>query len=178
MESTDEELMKRFRDGEDAAFEALFGRHSGPVFGFLQRMVGERAAAEDLAQITFTSLIRSKDRFLDGMPFKPWLFTIAANAAREAHRSRQVRVRAREASLDVSETIAEPPSFDSGLQRQLTQALTQLPAAQREAVVLHKVQGLSFDEIADVLGVTASAARIKAHRGYARLRELLAHLKD
>ena len=178
MESSDEELMRAFRDGDDAAFDLLFERHSRPLHGFLLRMAGDRVAAEDLVQVTFTSLIRSKDRFLDRTPFKPWLFTIATNAAREAHRRRQVRVRAHEAQLDAPELSVDPPSFDSGLQRQLSDALTQLPAAQREAVVLHKVEGLTFEEVAEVLGVTASAARLKAHRGYARLRELLAHLKD
>jgi RNA polymerase sigma factor (sigma-70 family) len=179
MEASDEELMLRYRDGEDAAFELLFNRHSNTVFGFLLRMTSDRGTAEDLAQTTFTSLIRSKDRFVDGTKFKPWLFTIATNAARELHRNKQVRVRASDELQAAAEsTTSEQPNFDPGLQREVNVAMTQLPSAQREAVVMHKVQGMSFDEIGEVLGVTASAARIKAHRGYARLRELLAHLKD
>ena len=60
----------------------------------------------------------------------------------------------------------------------MSQAIAQLPPAQRDAVLMHKVQGLSFDEIAEAMGVSSTAARIKAHRGYAKLRELLAHLRD
>jgi RNA polymerase sigma factor (sigma-70 family) len=69
-------------------------------------------------------------------------------------------------------TVEQAPS-DPGLRRKLERALAALPAQQREAVVMHKVHGLSFDDIAESLGVTSTAARIRAHRGYERLRELL-----
>lgn len=178
MEPSDEELMRRFRDGEDAAFDALYARHSGAVFGFLQRLVRDEATAEDLVQVTFTSLVRSRDRFLDSMKLTPWLFTIAANAARGVHRQRAVRTRAHETQQLGAEVSVAPPEFDPGLRREVDAAMNKLPPAQREAVVLHKVQGLSFEEVAQVLGVSPTAARIKAHRGYEKLRELLANLKD
>jgi RNA polymerase sigma-70 factor (ECF subfamily) len=178
MESSDEELMRRFQEGDQAAFNALYTRHAGTVYGFLQKLTGDAATAEDLTQVTFTSMVRSRDRFVDGMKLTPWLFTIAANAGRGVHRQRAVRTRAHEAELASTEVTTSQPSFDPGLQREVNEAIQKLPAAQREAVVLHKLQGLSFDEIAEILGVSSTAARIKAHRGYTRLRELLAHLKD
>lgn len=178
MEPSDEELMRRFRDGDEAAFDTLYARHSGPVFGFLQRLTRDQATAEDLVQVTFTSVVRSRDRFLDHMKLTPWLFTIAANAARGVHRQRTVRARVHEEQQVGAEVSVAPPEFDPGLRREVDAAMDKLPPAQREAVVLHKVQGLSFDEVAQILGVSATAARIKAHRGYEKLRELLAHLKD
>jgi RNA polymerase sigma-70 factor (ECF subfamily) len=178
MEPSDEELMRRFRDGEDSAFDALYARHAGTVFGFLNKLTRDQAMAEDLTQITFTSMVRSRDRFLDHMKLTPWLFTIAANAARGVHRQKVVRERTAYEQKATAELTSEPPSYDPGLRRAVDEAMVQLPPAQREAVVMHKVQGMTFEEIAEVMGVTPTAARIKAHRGYAKLRELLAHLKD
>ena len=169
--------MRRFREGDDGAFELLFERHASAVNGFLRKLTGDSATAEDLTQTTFTSLIRSKDRFVDGMKLTPWLFQVAANAARGLHRHRKVRERADQADV-AAEPIVYQPGFDPGLEREVSQAIDQLPPAQRDAVLMHKVQGLSFDEIAEAMGVSSTAARIKAHRGYAKLRELLAHLRD
>ncbi|MFT3708582.1 MAG: sigma-70 family RNA polymerase sigma factor [Archangium sp.] len=170
--------MRRFRDGEDAAFDAIYSRHAGTVFGFLNKLTRDSAMAEDLVQITFTSMVRSRDRFLDSMKLTPWLFTIAANAARGVHRQKVVRERTAHEQKASAEVVSEQPTYDPGLRRAVDEALVKLPEAQREAVVMHKVQGMSFEEIAEVMGVSSTAARIKAHRGYAKLRELLAHLKD
>ncbi|MFO0600448.1 MAG: RNA polymerase sigma factor [Myxococcaceae bacterium] len=170
--------MRAFREGDSTAFEALFARHSGPVHGFVAKLTGDQATAEDLTQVTFASILRSKDRFVDGMKFTPWLYAIATNAARGVHRQRKVRTRAADEQKAMSPQSVEPTDFDPGLQRALSEAIDQLPPAQREAVVLHKLQGLSFEEVAETLGVSPTAARIKAHRGYTKLRELLAHLKD
>ena len=76
------------------------------------------------------------------------------------------------------EMTAEPePLADPGLARLVEGALAQLPSSQREAVVLHRFEGFSFREIADLLGVSETAVKVRAHRGYERLRVLLAHLR-
>lgn len=175
---TDEELMLRFCDGDQTAFDALYERHAGRVQGFLARMVREPALAEDLLQTTFLSLIRSRDRYDRGMPVAPWLLTIAGNAARDALRRRKFREDAA-ASPEVAEieTSVQPSVGDPGVRRRINAALQELPVQQREAVVLHKVEGLSFEQIAQSLGITATAARIRAHRGYEKLRTLLADLE-
>jgi RNA polymerase sigma factor (sigma-70 family) len=168
---TDEELMERFCDGEPAALEALFTRHAGGVQGFLTRMVHDGALAEDLLQTTFLSVVRSRGRYERGTRFAPWLMTIAANAARDALRRRQHReAYTREAPEPPS---SAPMEGDPGMRRQLEDALRQLPAEQREAVLLHKLEGWSFEEIASLRGISTSAARVRAHRGYEKLRHLL-----
>ncbi|NMO14766.1 RNA polymerase sigma factor [Pyxidicoccus fallax] len=174
---TDEELMERFRDGAHDAFEALFARHSGRVQGFLTRMVRSAPLAEDLLQSTFLSVIRARGRYEPGTRFLPWLMTIAANAARDALRHQQ-HVDAYASQEDASGPASvQPPEGDPGMRRQLLDALQQLHPDQREAVVLSKVEGWSFEEIAALRGITAGAARLRAHRGYERLRELLAPLE-
>ena len=167
----DEQLMQRFCEGDAAAFEALYTRHAGGVQGFLTRMVRDGALAEDLLQTTFLSVVRSRGRYERGTTFAPWLMTIAANAARDALRRRQHReAYTREAPEPLS---TAPVTGDPGMRRQLEDALQQLSAEQREAVLLHKIEGWSFEEIASLRGISTSAARVRAHRGYEKLRQLL-----
>lgn len=170
--------MARFCDGEDGAFDVLFDRLGPVVQGFLSSMVRDRGHVQDLTQVTFMSVVRSRDRYTRGSALKPWVLTIAANAARDSLR---LKHRTMEQQTETGEPVevavaAEQP--DPGLRRELETALGKLPEAQREAVVLHKVHGLSFEQIAAMLGATSTAVRIRAHRGYEKLKELLAHLES
>lgn len=169
--------MERFCQGEAEAFDVLFGRYARAVNAFLARMVGNPSLAEDLTQATFLSLVRSRGRFQSGARFKPWLYAIAANAARDHLRRRHVEELTPEGQLPQNAASHDPLPRDLGLERQVQAALAQLPTAQREAIVLHRFEGLSFAEIAEVVGLTESAVKVRAHRGYERLRELLAPLK-
>jgi RNA polymerase sigma factor (sigma-70 family) len=174
---TDEELMERFCQGEQDAFEALFARHAGRVQGFLTRMVRDGPLAEDLLQTTFLSVIRARGRYEPGTRFAPWLLTIAANAARDALRHRQhVEAYARE-SQGVPTSV--PPAVgDPGARKHIEEALQQLPPDQREAVLLAKLEGWSFEEIASLREISVGAARLRAHRGYEKLRQLLGGLEE
>ena len=167
--------MERFCTGDKAAFPILFERYVGRVQAFLRPMVHEPALAEDLTQATFLSIVRARDRYTLGAPVGPWILTIAANAARDALRRRRVE---RNAPPEADEPIVHSQPTDHGLRRELEAALQELPVSQREVVVLHKVQGLSFEQVAQAVGITSTAARIRAHRGYVKLRALLAHLED
>ncbi|MFY0568150.1 RNA polymerase sigma factor [Archangium lansingense] len=169
---TDEELMERFCDGDQEAFEALFARHAGRVQGYLARMVRDGPLAEDLLQTTFLSVIRARGRYELGTRFAPWLLTIAANAARDALRRRQ-HVEAMSQERDASPSSVAPGVGDPGMRRRIEDALQQLPPDQREAVILSKVEGWSFEEIASMRGISVGAARVRAHRGYEKLRQLL-----
>lgn len=171
-EPTDEELMDRFVQGEAAAFDALFSRHASSLRRYLQRMCGSSAVADDLTQTTFVSMVKGRGRFTRGSKVKPWLYAIATNAARDWRR--RTRFEAVSADGQLPEAEAEPGmERDPGLEKAVKQALDQLPVAQREAIVLHRYEGLSFAEIAAGAGVTESAVKVRAHRGYERLRELL-----
>jgi RNA polymerase sigma factor (sigma-70 family) len=169
---SDEELMARFCRDDEGAFDLLFDRHSGAVFAFIARMVRDDALAEDLMQVTFLSVVRSRMRYTQGTAVLPWLFTIAGNAARDALR------RNKHAEHHASEerqapAVASEQSADPVLRKHLLAALDGLSAEQRQAVVLHKIEGWSFSEIARAAGITETAARIRAHRGYEKLRQLL-----
>jgi RNA polymerase sigma-70 factor, ECF subfamily len=169
--ATDEELMERFCEGDHAAFEVLFSRHAGAVQGFLARMVRDGALAEDLLQTTFLSVVRSRDRFERGTRFGPWLMTIAANAARDALRRRQHREAYQDSAPGPAPVAAAPG--DPGMRKRLEDALQRLSPDQREAILLHKLEGWSYEEIASMRGISVSAARVRAHRGFEKLRQLL-----
>ncbi len=169
---TDEELMGRFCEGDEGAFDTLFARHGGRVQAFLARMVRDGPLAEDLLQTTFLSVIRARGRYEPGTRFSPWVMTIAANAARDALRHRR-HVEAYSHERPATPDSVQPGVGDPGVRKHLEDALQQLPPDQREAVILHKVEGWSFEEIAALRGIRVGAARLRAHRGYEKLRLLL-----
>ena len=172
--------MEQFCQGDAAAFDALFARHQRPLQGFFRRMAGSAAAADDLLQVTFLHLVKARSRFASGERFKPWLYAIARNAARDylrlAHH-REQGGEAAELSLAQSEAPAAPEQPDASEVEALHRALAELPPAYREAVVMHQLEGLSFAEIAQAVGSTPGALKVRAHRGYVRLREALARLR-
>jgi len=163
--------MERFIDGDAAAFDALFSRHAATVRSYLQRLTGSSAAADDLTQTTFISVVRGRGRFQRGAKVKPWLYAIATNAARDLGRRSKFESVTDEGV--VPDTESETPQLrDPGLEKAVKNALAQLPEAQREAIVMHRFEGLSFAEIAQHAGVTESAVKVRAHRGDARLPDL------
>ena len=172
---TDEQLMERFVNGEEQAFTELFERHAPRLQGTLRRIVG--SASGDVLQTTFLSIVRARGRYQRGAPFRPWLYTVALNAARDY--LRRHRREEPHPTDKLPEAAAEPtPLPDPGLSRTVEAALAQLPENQREAIVLHRFDGFSFKEIAELLGVTETAVKVRAHRGYERLRTLLASERE
>jgi RNA polymerase sigma factor (sigma-70 family) len=170
-DATDEALMAAFCAGHDRAFETLFGRYAEPIRRLALRLTGDRVLAIDLTQTTFLSVVRGRGRFRPGSLFKPWLYAIAMNALRD-HRRRARREVLGEAGV-LPESSYEAAWRDHGLEREVHGALARLPPEQREAVVLHQLEGFSFHEIAQMLEVTETAVKVRAHRGYERLRALL-----
>jgi RNA polymerase sigma-70 factor (ECF subfamily) len=167
--------MARFSRGDATALDTLFRRHSGAVHGYLRRLTGSRTLSEDLVQQTFVSLVRGRGRFQSGARFKPWLYAIATNAARDANRRGKFERVTDDGAVGSQQTV-DPVERDPGLDRQVQAALAKLPEAQREAIVLHRFEGLSFSEIAQATGLSESAVKVRAHRGYEKLRELLKHV--
>ena len=171
---SDDALMARFCEGDERAFDALYDRYVHQLALFLRRFVRDEALADDLLQTTFLSFVRARQRYVSTAGVRAWIFSIGANAARDAMRRRGVR---REeplgAEVDRLEGAVDNPR-DPAMTRAIEEALRQLPPDQREAVLLHKLHGLSFPEVAVALGTSVGAAKVRAHRGYQRLKTLLA----
>ncbi len=165
--------MERFCAGDTAAFNTLFERYARPIHRYLLRLVSENALAQDLTQSTFLSLVRARGRFIRGAALKPWLYAIATNAARDHLRRRRPDDLTPTGELPHDAACDPGPLMDLGRDRAVHHALAQLPDNQREAIVLHRFEGLSFAEVAAAVGASESAVKVRAHRGYERLRELL-----
>jgi RNA polymerase sigma-70 factor (ECF subfamily) len=176
--SSDEALMVRFANGDEAAFNLLFDRYAGLLHRYLARLCASSSVADDLLQATFLSVVRGRGRFRSDGRLRPWLYAIATNAARD-----WARKRARPEQLTDTGELPEQAAPDApeltnlGTAQQVREAMHKLSDSQREAVVMHRLEGLSFAEIGEALGISEGAVRVRAHRGYERLRQLLANLK-
>lgn len=166
---TDEELMEAAARGASDAIDALFERYADRLYGWLASSVGPDAA-EDLVQQTFLHVHRARHDFRPGARFRPWLYAIAANCRRQAART---RARRPESPLEPTDHPGVAPDALPPEARALRAAMASLPDASREVLVLHWWQGLSMAEIAEALGSTTSAVKVRAHRAYEALRTTL-----
>ncbi|MCB9741816.1 MAG: sigma-70 family RNA polymerase sigma factor [Alphaproteobacteria bacterium] len=172
-DANDDALMARYAQGGDPdAYAELFRRHAPRVNAYFLRGVGDPEAAGDLTQQTFLHVHRARRDFRPGSAFRPWLYTIAANLRRMHFRRRS---RKPEAAWDPDRHgVPEvSPEASSPEQRLLRRALAELPDGQREVVLLHWYEGFSLKEVAEMIGASHSAVKVRAHRAYAALRERL-----
>lgn len=167
---TDEALMSAYRNGDPSAFRALFERWA-PSVGRLMRRAVREEDARDLVQQTFLQLHRSRHDFDRRARLRPWLFTIALNLRRD-----YVRRRGRqpvEVPFDGAKAVSPHPVERLASAQQTRMALEVVTPRQREIVELHFFNGLTFPELAQVLGISTSAAKVAAHRAYKRMRSYL-----
>lgn len=178
---SDEEVFVEFRSGDSAAYKELIERYHDDLLRFLTRLVGDRAAAEDLFQETFLQIHLSADTFDASRRFRPWLFTIAANKGRDLLRKKKRR-RTVELSaplrgfdrgtsmVDLLEVDVPAPDerLDANEQDRLVQlALDDLGAPLREVLVLGYFQRLSYARIADDLGIPLGTVKSRMHAAVA-----------
>jgi RNA polymerase sigma-70 factor (ECF subfamily) len=168
---TDETLMRRYQSDDPQAFDELYRRHSARVYGYLRKLAGSPAEADDLLQQTFLRLHRGRDRYDDALPFLPWLFAIARHAWIDACRKRTPVALPPEAVERVAERSvgaasgAEPAA-------ELREILALLPVDQRQLLEQRFDEGLSFETIAARAGVSEAAIRKRLSRAMSRVRSL------
>lgn len=185
-------LLTRATAGDGEAFEALVLRYQDRVYNLALRLTRRPEEAEDVTQETFLKAYRALPAFAGRSGFYTWLFRIAFNAAQSRLRSLG-RLRAREKVAPLGGAVPdedcpagppEPASNDPGpaeaaetadSAERVRRAIDSLDPANRAVVVLREMEGLSYDEIADVTGFTRGAVKSRLHR--ARL-ELAGELKD
>jgi RNA polymerase sigma-70 factor (ECF subfamily) len=189
----DLDLLVRLREGDEAAFVTLVGKHHDPMLRLARTFVHSHAVAEEVVQDTWVGVLRGIDRFEGRSSMRTWLLAILVNRARTAG-SREARSVAAsgsegfEAAVDASRFDASgawsaPPEQwvddledrigAKALREQILRALLEMPERQRAVVMLRDVDGLRSDEVCQVLELTPANERVLLHRGRSRLRRAL-----
>lgn len=157
--------------GSQSAFEQIVRRYQRPVIGLIARITGDRALAEDLAQETFLKAFRSLAAFDATRRLSSWLLRIAHNTAVDALRRAKPQALSFEAGAESADGAPEPAALDlpdpverEALGRALEVGLASLRPDYRAAIALRYEEGLSFEEIGQVLGIPESTARSHVHR--------------
>ena len=165
-----ERLMARYQAGELEAFDALYAALAVPVRQYLTALARDRGHAQDLLQETFLQLHRSRRAYRTELPVRPWIFTIARHVwlMDRRTRSRRPRTEGELPELPVPAEIERVADRDA-----LRRALAGVSPDRREALLLHHVWGFSFAEIAQMLGISTAAAKLRSSRGMTDLRERL-----
>ena len=182
----DAELMLRVREGDDTSFALLLEKHRGPVVNFMQRMVENRAVAEELAQEVFLRVYRSRQTYEPTAKFTTWLFRIATHLALNAIRDNKKWKRQESLNGELIEGIArQMPDRQPTVEQKLLgdvrvieirRAIEALPEKQRAAVLMHKYEGLEYAQISGALRCSESAVKSLLFRAYEALRLRLAHM--
>jgi RNA polymerase sigma-70 factor (ECF subfamily) len=180
-QATDESLMAAYARGDTQAFRMLFARLAPRIHAFFRRSLGDAAAADDLLQATFLKIHASRDRYRSEFPLRVWVFSIAGRTClTELRRRYRLPKEASEEELDSAATMSSAKCAipieaceELELAARVRQAVDQLPDTQRVVVHLNRFEGMTFLEIAHVLGTTEGAVKLRAFRAYETLRKLL-----
>jgi len=181
----DVQLMLAVQRGDQSAFEQLFKKHVKGVIGFAMQFVGRRARAEELSQDVFLQIFRTRARYVPRARFRTWLYRMVSNAClselrRADHRGRPRPVVGSDDRQTDPELVHESTSRSSEdelLDREalgrVRAVLRELPPQQRAALLLARVEGLSYEEVATTLSCSVSAVKSLIHRATVTLRQRL-----
>jgi RNA polymerase sigma-70 factor (ECF subfamily) len=174
-EGSDESLFCAYEAGDASAHEELFRRYQEPLCRHFERMLGDRAAAEDVVIETFLRLHRHRHRFRSGTALRPWIFTIARNLARNRLRAERLQ-RLLRMDLSNAATAASDRESDPRARARVAAAFAALPTRQREVCSLRLLGEFGLEEIAMMTGVSVGTAKSRLFYGLRRLRALLRDL--
>jgi RNA polymerase sigma-70 factor (ECF subfamily) len=187
--SDEAELVARAQRGDRDAFADLMVRYGSTVLSMTWRIVGDRALAEDAAQETFLAAFRALPRFRAESRFSTWLYRIAVNKCRDLLRARASRretsdavegdaddTRSGPAGRSVQHRTPEELLLDRQRAKHISEAIDQLQPIYREAFVLRHVEGLSYEEMSEVLEVDGGTLRMRVYKARQELSRELAAL--
>jgi RNA polymerase sigma-70 factor (ECF subfamily) len=179
-DSSDEELMLLYRDGDAGAFDVLYSRHKGGVYRYLLRQCREAAAAEELFQDVWMNLIRARAGYTVQAKFTTWLYRLAHNRLVDHYRKASpaglvsLEEEGGDAAMEVPDSRERTADETLDNRRQaerLLELIAQLPEPQREAFLLQQEGGLSVEEIAQATGVTRETAKSRLRYAMSKLKQ-------
>ncbi|HEX3073587.1 MAG TPA: sigma-70 family RNA polymerase sigma factor [Ignavibacteriales bacterium] len=181
---TDEELIKVFQqENRIEAYEILVKRYKDPLMNFIFRFVGDKDTSADIVQDTMIKFYINKDSYQSFAKFSTWIYTIAANLAKnELKRRKRKKLFSisgggeEDQPIDIKDknTVMPDEAADGSIKNKIIQeALLKVKPVYREAVVLRDIQELSYEEIAEISGLSIGTVKSRINRGRAQLQELL-----
>jgi RNA polymerase sigma-70 factor (ECF subfamily) len=180
---TDEELVARSIRGDSESFNELILRWERPIYALAYRTIGREEDARDVCQETFLRAFRGLPAFRGQAKFSSWLYRIALNLCRDwIRRERRTPIVETPADVDVTELAEAAGSSEpiedvierKDLMRAVERVMARLPAEQRTAIVLKEYHGLTFQEIADLVGCPLSTVKTRLYQGLTVVRRELA----
>ena len=176
--TSNSELVRLSQLGDQSAFEQLVVRHQDLVFSLAFKLTGNKEMANDVAQEAFIRAWKAIDKFRGDSTFGTWIYRITVNSAWTLRKKAK-----KHNTLNIDDTY-EPVIIDekrdpelvainSDLSSTLINALDKIPLDQRIIVELKNIEGRSHKEIADFLGISVTAAKVRLHRAHQRLRDIL-----
>lgn len=173
--ATDEALAARLIAGDQRAFDVIVVRWRDRIVDFAYLLTNDRHAAEDVGQEVFVRLLRRPDAYDPSRPFGAWIRTVARNLCRDRWRRNSARNRHQDCAANEFHFGPQPVTTpaagaqESEAQRELREAIAELPARFREAFVLCSVRGMSYGEAAEVCGCPAKTVSTRLARARKRL---------
>lgn len=170
----DGEVMRMVRDGDVGQLGILFERHHGRLYNYCLRLTGNAETSRDLVQEVFFRILKYRESYRDDGSFLPWFYRLARNACYD-----HLRGSGREVAADVEamEEVDPGPAPSAEAERReevrlLSRALHRLPVDKRELLVMARFGALGYREIAETLGTSVGAVRVRVHRALKELRQV------
>lgn len=184
---SDEELILEFQNNNtERAFEILVQRYKNPLTNFVFRYLGDYESCVDVVQETMIKVYRYKDTYQSIAKFSTWIYTIAGNLAKTELQRRKRRTilsinafgKDNDENYEIPDENYRPDTItDSGIKDEIIQkAFMKVSESYRKAVILRDIQELSYEEIADIMGITVGTVKSRINRGRAQLQKLLKNI--
>jgi len=177
---SDTALMMKVKAGDIDKLGLLYERYSKMLFGFFWRMSGSVETSEDLVQTVFYRILKKRSQFKGKGKFSSWMFQIAHNLwADHYKKSHRIDLKDDMERWELKEGLSTDEQIEREEQlRQLRTALHSLSDDKREVIILSRYQGMKYNEIANILGTTEGAIKIKVFRALTELREQYAKIEN
>ncbi len=173
---SDSQLMIDLCDGDEDAFSEVIRRFQAPIYSLLIRMLGNEEDAQELLQTTFFRVYKYRSNFDTERKLVTWIFTIASNLAKKEWRRRSRWVNVPLEYVNLTSPVKTAPHYDAGrieLKASIEEAVGHLPPHYREPFLLREMEQMSYEEIADILGIRLGTVKSRINRARAHLRNSL-----
>lgn len=168
-DAEDEKLMALYVQGDEVAFRELFLRYKGRVYGYLARRLSDVSTTDDLFQLVFLNLHRSRRLYDSKRLFSAWIFCITRNVIRDFLRQKRRDVNIAQKEMDIETILVQQE--DASVEMQLEEAMKKVSPREREAIRLRFDKAMEFEEIARSLGTSEGNVRQVISRAIRKVRE-------